>query len=223
MHRRAAALVAIGADAAAVAVTWSRLPERAPVHWDFYGRPDRYGSRMELVLLGPFLIVGTWLLLEVIRLVDPRWLKRAPVDPEATRLETEGARETIESLLLGLMALLHLAVLLLAAGAMREPLRLLALFFAAFLVVLGNFIGRVRPNWFIGIRTPWTLSSDEVWRLTHRMAAKAMVGAGLLLVPLGLALPERAVLPVSVAVLLAAVLLPAAWSYALWRAEKQDT
>ena len=163
------------------------------------------------------LILGTWLVIELARLVDPRWLKRRPVEADAPRTETEGAREIVECLLISFMAVLHIGLLLLAAGIFREPSRVLAVLLAAFLLVLGNFMGRLRPNWFIGIRTPWTLSSDEVWRRTHRLAARLMVALGLLLLPVAVIVPGRAAFAASLVGLLAAGLLPAAWSYVYWR------
>jgi uncharacterized membrane protein len=217
MRRRIVALLAFCTDIAVVALLWPRFPERVPAHYDFQGRVDRYGSKLELLLLGPALILGTWLLLELTRLVDPRWLKRRPAEGGALRSETEGAREIVECVLIWFMAVLHLGMLLLAAGIFRESARVLAVLVDTFVVVLGNFIGRLRPNWFIGIRTPWTLSSDDVWRRTHRLAARLMVALGLLLLPLLMILPERVALGASLAVLLGAGLLPAAWSYVCWR------
>jgi len=157
------------------------------------------------------------LALELVRLIDPRWLQRRPAEGGAPRTETEGAREIVECLIISFVAVLHLGVLLLGAGVFRESTRVLAVLMDTFLIVLGNFIGRVRPNWFIGIRTPWTLSSDDVWRRTHRLAARFMVGLGLLFLPLIMVLSDRVVLGASLVALLAAGLLPAAWSYVYWR------
>lgn len=210
-------MVAFCVDVAAGAVTWSHLPERVPLHWNLRGQVDRYGSRVELVLFGPVLVLGTWLLLELVRIIDPRTARRGFDDGTVARQEAEGARETIESSLILLMVALHGVLLLVAGGGQREPVRLLALFFAGFLVVVGNFIGRLRPNWFIGIRTPWTLSSEEVWRRTHRLAARVMVVAGVALAPTALTVRGGLAMPVAAAVVLGAVLIPAAWSYSFWR------
>lgn len=217
MRRRIVALIAFCTDLTVAALASPRLAERVPLHWDFHGRVDRYGSKLELLVLGPALILGTWLVIELARLVDPRWLGRRPAEPAAPRTETEGAREIVECLLISFVAVLHVGLLLIAAGIFRDPTRILAVLLAAFLLVLGNFMGRLRPNWFIGIRTPWTLSSDEVWRRTHRLAARLMVALGVLLLPLAVVLPDRAALVASLTALLAAGLLPAAWSYVYWR------
>jgi uncharacterized membrane protein len=88
---------------------------------------------------------------------------------------------------------------------------------AGFLVLFGNFIGRLRPSWFIGIRTPWTLSSDVVWRRTHRLAGRLMVPAGLLAVLLAVVLPAPAAFAAAIVLLLGALLAPAAFSFYYWR------
>src|SRR5438132_427480 len=125
-----------------------------------------------LVLLGPVLLAGLWGLFELLPILDPRLA--APKDPEQTQAEREGALQTALALVLGLGALLHLLLLSLSLGLLHEPARAFAFLMAAFLVLFGNFIGRLRPSWFVGIRTPWTLSSDAVWRRTHHLAARLM-------------------------------------------------
>jgi len=49
-------------------------------------------------------------------------------------------------------------------------------------IIIGSYLTRIKPNWFFGIRTPWTLSSDEVWRKTHKYGAKIFVLGGLLMI-----------------------------------------
>src|SRR5206468_3511991 len=127
---------------------------------------DRFGSRFELLLLGPILLAAMWGVFELLPVIDPRLA--APKDPDKTDAEREGALQTALALVLGLFALLHVLILAQSLGLLKEPPRAHAVLMAAFLIVLGNFIGRLRPSWFVGIRTPWTLSSDAVWRRTHR-------------------------------------------------------
>jgi uncharacterized membrane protein len=214
-HLRMAAISALVADTAATALAWSRLPERVPVHWNIHGQVDRLGSRIELILLGPVLLAALWGLFELLPVLDPR--RAAPKDPEQTEGEREGALQTSLALVLGLIALLHLLILSLSLGLLQEPARVFAFPMAGFLVLFGNFIGRLRPSWFIGIRTPWTLSSDVVWRRTHRLAGRLMVPAGLLAVLLAVVLPAPAAFAAAIVLLLGALLAPAAFSFYYWR------
>ena len=215
---RLAALAALAADLAATALVWARLPARAPVHWDLHGQVDRYGSRWELALAAPVAQLVLWAVAELLPRIDPRFA--GPRDPDATETERWGATATAFALAFALVAGTQALVLLHALGLLHEPRRGHAILLAAFLLLVGNVIGRLRPSWFAGIRTPWTLSSDAVWRRTHRLAGRLMVAAGLLALVLAVALPAGAALAAAIALLLASVLLPAALSFFYWRAEK---
>jgi uncharacterized membrane protein len=228
MRIRTAGLLSLGLSAAASLAAWPRLAGPVPVHWNIHGEVDRYGSRAELVLVGPLLLAATWALLALLLRVDPKWqrLEQAArlAGAEEERAELARARRVREdavAAVLFMLAALHGAVLALGAGILRDPARPIALILAAFLLVFGNVLGRVRPNWFIGIRTPWTLSDDEVWRRTHRLAGRCMVGAGALLLPLAVALRGTALFVALVVLAGLPVLPPVAWSYVLWKRKVQ--
>jgi uncharacterized membrane protein len=105
-----------------------------------------------------------------------------------------------------------------AAGAPLPLERVFPLLLAAVFVVIGNALPRARPNWWFGIRTPWTLSNDRVWERTHRVG-------GYLFVALGIAMAATIVLPVNVAFVAMGILGAAAalsaviYSYVAWRQE----
>jgi uncharacterized membrane protein len=88
-------------------------------------------------------------------------------------------------------------------------------------VLLGFLMPRMQPNWFMGIRTPWTLTSDTVWRRTHAFSGRVFAGAGAVLVVLGFLQPDHSVLILGV-VVAAAVALPVVASYLLWRHERAE-
>jgi uncharacterized membrane protein len=215
---RIAGLSTLLADGAATILAWSRMPARVPVHWNIRGEVDRIGSRLELLLLGPLLLLFLWGVFEVLGVIDPRIA--APRDPEKTEAERSGALQTAFALLLCLVFALHVILLLHGMGILDEPRRIIALWLAAFLLLFGNFMGRLRPSWFVGIRTPWTLSSDDVWRRTHRLAARLMVGGGGLLLLLALVLPPQAALVAGIVLVLACTLAPAVVSFFWWRATR---
>jgi uncharacterized membrane protein len=215
---RTLALLALAADAVLSAVAYQRLPARVPVHWDFSGHVNRYGSKLELVLVGPLGLAGLWALMLLLSRIDPRRAERqASAAPDALPSDADGSYWTFIYLLLVTLALLHAGILLAAAGVLGEPSRFLAVGVALLLLIPGNFMGRLRPNWFVGIRTPWTLASDDVWRRTHRLAAVLMVGGGLVLLPLCLLLSAPRALTVGIVVALVATLGPAVFSYFAWQ------
>ena len=81
-----------------------------------------------------------------------------------------------------------------AAAGVEEPaiFQLLSVSVALMIVVLGNLMSTLRPNYFVGIRTPWTLEDESVWKSTHRLAGKLWVMVGLLLLPASIMLPWTA-------------------------------
>lgn len=220
---RALALLAVAADAVLSAIAYHLLPERVPVHWNLAGHVDGYGSKLELVLAGPLGLAGLWVLMLLLSRIDPRRVERAAPAPDSVPSEAEGSYWTFIHLVLVALAVLHAGILLAAAGILKGPERFVAVGLALLLLLPGNFMGRLRPNWFVGIRTPWTLASDDVWRRTHRLAAVLMVCGGLLLLPLSLLLTPAYAVGAAVVVTVVATLGPAAWSYFAWQRLRRGT
>jgi uncharacterized membrane protein len=180
-----------------------RLPARVPVHWNLRGQPDGWQSPLTAAVMEPALAAGVYLLLVALPLIDPRRRNYAEFAPTLRIV-----RWLVVLLILGL----HASVLAHAAGLPLAPAAGARAAVAVLLLVLGNSLPRVRPNWFIGIRTPWTLSSDAVWRDTHRFAGPCLVIAGLLCIPL-VFVPAAWGGASELALVLAAVLVPAVYSY----------
>jgi uncharacterized membrane protein len=214
-HLRVTFVIALAADAALTLWSWSRMPERVPVHWNVHGDVDRYGSPHELLWIGPGVLLLLWGVAELMRFIDPK-MSRAP-HPEQTEADRLGSLATVMGIVAGLMVAIHALIIMQSLGIVQQGRRAQALVLAAFCMVFGNFIAKVRPNWFVGIRTPWTLSSDEVWRRTHRMAGWLMVPAGLLGAVGALVLPAVAAMPVAIGLLLASLVVPVVLSYVYWR------
>lgn len=185
------------------------LPAWVPSHWNLRGEVDGWMPRLQGALLVPTAATGIWLLLLGIPRIDPR-------------------RDNIERLggdyrLLANLVVLFLAVLAVAVlgKAMGWPVDVPAVVLAAMGLLfagLGNYLPRVRPNFTVGVRTPWTLSSEEVWRRTHRVAGRVFVAGGVVLV-LAAFLPDpaRGVLAVAAIILVAGI--PLVYSYVAWRRE----
>jgi len=180
----------------------ARLPERVPIHWNINWEADGFVSRdqtFQIFYLMPALMTGVVALLCVLPAVSPE------------RFKVDGFRpvyDYIVALLAGLLAYLY-AVILHAQGTGTSPgawfIGGLFLFFG----LLGNVLGKVRKNFWVGVRTPWTLASDVVWEKTHRLAAWTFTGAG----ALGFALVLMGLHPlVSLALIIAAALVPVVYS-----------
>ncbi len=162
-----------------------RLPARVPIHWNLDGQVDRWASGLPALLLGPLLSLGLVALLRVLPSFDPKLRTltetgRMPMALQATRLGLVVLFDVIFALQLSTAYGYHLSAALILDSA------LLILF-----ALLGNFLGNLKPNYFFGIRTPWTLESAETWRATHRLGGRLMFFGALLLLLLQFVLPER--------------------------------
>lgn len=160
----------IAAVLVATLVLYPHLPERVPTHWNIHDQVDHYSAKWTLLVLTPAIMVGFMALFAGLPWLSPRHFE---VDP---------FRSTYLYIMLVVLALMgYIQSLLLWAGAGgffhmgRAILGGICLLFA----LLGNVLGKVQRNFYIGIRTPWTIANERVWNSTHRLAAKSLVIAGL--------------------------------------------
>jgi uncharacterized membrane protein len=118
------------------------------------------------------------------------------------------------TLVVGMMGLMHVLLLTAIFNDGFDVARAIPAGICVVLAVIGNSLGKVKRNFYIGIRTPWTLASERVWYATHRMAAKVMVAAGVAGVVMALAgVPGPAIVGLAVA----GALLPVLYSLVLYK------
>ena len=184
-----------------------RLPERVPVHWNLAGEADGFGAAWPHAVVPPLVGLACWALVLLFPLVDPlrRNYARFP-----------GTLKLVRWLLPLMSVAVHATVTLSGLGLPVDHGATVRAIMAVFFVVLGNSMAKIRHNWFVGIRTPWTIASEEVWTRTHRLAAPIWVGGGLVQL-VGAFLPGRAGEVLFPATLGAMVLVPIAYSYLAFR------
>ena len=164
-------LMIVGATLAGL-LLWNRLPDPMASHWNINDQVDGYMSKFWGVFLLPLISLGMLVLFLVIPSIDP------------LKANIAQFRETF-NLFIVLIAgfMIYLYGLTLAwslgytnfnmSGAMLPAIGLL-------LVFVGFMLRHAKRNFFIGIRTPWTLSSDSVWNETHRLGAALFMISGIL-------------------------------------------
>jgi uncharacterized membrane protein len=189
---------------------YSRLPDRVAVHWDLYGEPNRYGSRVEGAFLIPALMAVLFLVMQWYPSRDPR---------AANIAKFRGAYDTVVATTIAFLGVLHVLALGQSLGWRVDITTGVLVGLGAMLMILGNLLPRARSNFIFGVRTPWTLSSDRVWTRTHRVAGYTTVAAGLL--TMASAFFGR---PASVVIALASVVasgvIAIVYSYVLWSRER---
>jgi uncharacterized membrane protein len=189
------------------AITWSRAPERIPVHWDMNGEVNGYGGKFEGLLLVPLIALGIYLIFLVMPRFDPL---RANYDHFA------GVYALFRFGVLAFLALVYGAIHLWIRGH-RLPMRgLIPILTGGLLILIGHVMGEIRPNWFIGIRTPWTLSSTRSWTKTHQVAGWVFTIEGASLILAGL-FHSGGALVASIAIGGAGIVGTIIYSYVVWR------
>lgn len=191
------------------AAAWFILPGQIPLHWDASGEIDSWGGKANILW-----IAGLPLALAILLRVFPR------IDPNGGSYRRHAAAWESLSLVLclGLMALGWVTV----AAGLGLPIKtgsLIRIVVGLLFAGLGNSLGKLRRNWFFGIRTPWTLASDESWRLTHRRGGFVFVGLGLLFIAAAFLPGGPALNIIVVTILTGAMVYLVAYSWWIWRKE----
>jgi len=175
------------ATIAASAALYPQLPEKIPTHWNIRGEVDGFGTKPVGVLLLPATMLGLLGLFRILPWLSPKDFKIEPF---------KSTYEYITTTAIGLFAYIH-AVAMTATWRHvhgEKPFDMTRVLLAGmflFFALIGNVMGKVRKNFYVGVRVPWTLASDRVWNDTHRFAAWTMVGGsviGFLIVVSGLSM-----------------------------------
>ena len=210
--RRELPLAAIPAGMLAwAAAAWPSSPDRFPMHWNAAGAIDRWGGRAEGLFLLPVLALGLWGLMKVLPRVDPGRANYASFGGAYLAL-----RYASMLLLLGV----YVSVQLAARGVALDMSRVAGGLVGTLFLVMGATLGKIRPNWFVGVRTPWTLSSKTSWVRTHRLAGWMFAVAGAAI--LGAAVLAPAAVPRVVMVgALGTAAISTVYSYVVWRRDPE--
>jgi uncharacterized membrane protein len=208
MNLRAATLLGLILAAVGLLVSayhWSELPDPMPTHWDLHGHPNGYSPRWVGASLLPATIVALSLL----------WVVLYRISPVGYGLQRfQGAVGSTSFALNVFFLLMHLEALRAARTGTPLSVGLTTFGIGAVFLVLGNVMGKLRRNFFFGVRTPWTLADEEVWGRTHRLAGRVFVATGLLVMLLSLVGSHPLLW---VPALMVAGLVPAVYSYLLYR------
>ena len=210
MRRWLPALLIAGALVFSVAV-YSRLPDDVPIHWGLSGTPDRFGSRLEGAFLMPLVMVVLFAVMQWYPSRDPR---------AANIAKFRGAYDSVVTAMIAMLAVIHVAVLGVALGWQIDMTTVGLAGLGVLLVLIGNLLPLARSNFIFGIRTPWTLSSEQVWTRSHRVGGYSMVAAGVLTIGaafIGGALGPR----IALTSLIVAGLVPVIYSYLIWTRERR--
>ncbi len=196
-----------------IAIFWNQLPEKIPMHWDFSGNVDSYYNKELGILIIPLFNI----LMYVLFLALPR------IDPRGKNYKLFG--KTYKILRYSLNAFMFLIFVLIMLFSLGYDLNIGSIVIYSTIIlflVFGNFLGKIKSNYFVGIRTPWTLENPEVWAATHRLGGKIWVWASLIMLIVAFFLNMQILTIVYFIYIGIIVIIPTAYSYVLHRKMKEE-
>ena len=187
------------------AVLYPSLPEQIPTHWNADGEVDGYMKKSVGVIIMPAMAVFTFVIMKLIPVISPKGFRTD---------KFSDVMGVLQVTLVGFMSVIAILIILEARGLNVRINEMVIAGTGLLFVIIGKYLGKVRKNFFIGIRTPWTLASDEVWNQTHRIGGRLFMLSGVV-IWIGAFSGVPLIWTVGVAVGL--VLIPIVYSYFLYR------
>ncbi|MHB8157923.1 MAG: SdpI family protein [Desulfocucumaceae bacterium] len=187
---------------------YPQLPDQVPSHWNIRGQVDAYSSKFWGAFGIPIMSAAIYILMALLPMIDPR---------KENYKRFVGAYRYIKLGLAAFFLLLYVTVLLNSLGYGVPVDRIVITGVGLLIMVLGNFMGQLKHNYFVGIKTPWTLASEEVWRKTHLLSSRVWVVAGLVMAVSGVVLGGERGIILIVTAIGASALVPVVYSFIIYR------
>ena len=150
-------------------VIYPYLPDQVPGHWNIHGQVDAYYPRSFGAFFPPLLAIAIYLLMLFTPVLDPR---------RDNYVRFKSAYTFLRWITIIFLVLIYAAAILAALGYQINIGIVVKALVAVLFIMIGNYMGQFRHNYFVGIKTPWTLANEEVWQRTHRIAGRIWVLGG---------------------------------------------
>ncbi len=194
-----------------LAYIWNQLPDKVPMHWNIKGEIDRYGEKMELIII-PILLP---LLVYIIFLVVPK------IDPKNKLNKMGNKLQTMKFLLTIFMSILAIFIIYTAKNESFANPNYIVLLIGILYIIFGNYFKTIKANYFIGIRTPWTLENEKVWKETHKLGGKLWFAGGIIVVITSLILEKETNFTIFLIITGIITIIPIVYSYLIFKNERK--
>jgi len=186
-----------------LAYIWNELPEKVPMHWNIKGEIDRFGEKSELLLIPILLPLLTYIIFLIVPKIDPK-----------NKISKMGNKyQHIKILLTTFMSILALFIIYTAKNQSFANPNYIVLIIGVLYIILGNYFKTIKANYFIGIRTPWTLENETVWKETHKLGGKMWFVGGIIVVSSSLILEKQLNFTLFMIITGIITIIPIAYSY----------
>lgn len=188
------------------------LPHSIPMHWNAQGVIDGRYPKMTIFMI-PALMIVIVLLFKVIRFIDPK------------NKNYKKFSSTFDMIKLVICLLILCLQIVTIINSFDEHLvdvpMILNMGMGMLFAILGNSLPKIRPNYFVGIKTPWALADEDNWRITHRFAGKVWFIGGLIMFPTAL-LPASIAMYVILAIAIGLCVISYVYSYYIFRKKEKE-
>lgn len=194
-------------------LVWGRVPQTIITRFNFNEPMVKEQSRQSLLIATiVFSITAAvvYLLMRNLKKIDPKVKNDTPT----SGFNRMGLSVTV------FLVVLNYFIILSALHSWEISKKVIFIFFGLLLAVLGNYMNNIKPNFFAGIRIPWTLNDENNWRQTHHLAAKLWFLGGIILALISWFLPEAALKPVFISTMILIVFIPCIYSFMLFKSKK---
>ena len=186
-----------------LAYIWNTLPETVPTHWNASGEIDGYGSKNTLLIIPFMLPVLVYIIMTIAPKIDPK-----------NKIAIMGKKyEQLKFFLVLFMSVLALFIIYSSKTQSFSSPNIIYILLGLLFAGLGNFMKTVKPNYFIGIKTPWTLENETVWKKTHLLGGKIWFVGGLLIVCMSLIFEAQTAATLFVIIAVLITIIPLVHSY----------
>jgi uncharacterized membrane protein len=190
-----------------LAFIWKNLPDSVPIHWDIEGDIDRYGDKSELILIPILLPLLIYVIFTIVPLIDPKG-----------KIQQMGNKYfMLKTAMTVFMSILAMIIIYAVKNESLYNPNYIILLIGVLLMILGNYFKTLRANYFIGIRTPWTLENQTVWKETHKLAGKIWFIGGLVIIVSSLLLDKEVNFRLFIGTIIVISLIPVIYSFFKFR------
>lgn len=192
---------------------YNSIPEIVPLHFGLDGKPDRFGSKEELiwVIIGLSIVaIGIYFLI--------RYLPR--IDPKKTAGYSAATFKKLSFALIVFFSALQLFIINATISGSFTISKFMLPLMGLFFTYLGNLMHSIKPNYFFGIRTPWALEDENTWRATHQLAGKLWLAGGIIITIATLLFPYKIGFIIFMCIVLLITLIPVVYSYRYYKQHK---
>tara|TARA_R110001599_G_scaffold150929_4_gene335409 strand:+ start:28414 stop:29073 length:660 start_codon:yes stop_codon:yes gene_type:complete len=193
-------------------ILWENMPDIVPVHFNAAGEADDFGPKWINAFLLPGIAFSTYLFLLIIPAIDPK--KRI----ENTQKPIAAIRIVISLFLIGV----YVMVMMKTFDIEADIGQFILVSVGVLIAITGNYMNSIKPNYFIGLRTPWTLEDPEVWKKTHRFASRLWIIGGLFMAITAFIPTLKGSLYVIVGSVILLAIIPLIYSYQIFNKIKNS-